>query len=531
MIRPPIKTFNTTGPCIPSEHYMLPVLPHQPKVEELIEDKYYFTLKAPSQSGKTTFLNFLTDKINSEGSYYALNCSLKSLRFDFDEDLAMTKLFSLINQALYLSTVTQIKEKSDSYNFFPTKNDTDIKISMLLSKLSEELDKDLIVFFDDADCLSGDGLISFSGQIRDAYLTRHKPGHKFPRSIVFAGEKMSEISDYFVQIRLKSDLTCSDSIGMASPSSLIKDDLTLANFTSDEIVRLFCQHTEASGQIFEPEVTERVWLWSEGQPWLVNALAFEAVNIILKKDYSKTITKEIIEQAADTLIQRRDTHVYSLSSQLKEFRANRVIDEVISDKSGYSKDHSVDHEILKSANRINQRAIPTEDGFIRNYSYPHKMELQSALTHRWVDVCKLDMASLLKEFQQDYLWNFHVIHDVYSYNDSFAHIFCFTYLLGVFKSVKEIRIREIGFFKGRIYLVAEYKQQLYPVQLAIKASNKFVDLRTKNCLKQLYSVMNRFLVKEGWLVIFDLNKKNNWQNENAFETTEYYGSTIHIVRS
>jgi hypothetical protein len=72
----PINTFNATGPCVPEERYMLPVLSRQPELEELIEGKFYFVLHAPRQSGKTAYLQFHADIINSEGRTYALVCSL-----------------------------------------------------------------------------------------------------------------------------------------------------------------------------------------------------------------------------------------------------------------------------------------------------------------------------------------------------------------------------------------------------------------------------------------------------------------------
>ncbi|MDR1298261.1 MAG: ATP-binding protein, partial [Deltaproteobacteria bacterium] len=75
----PIKIFNTAGPCNILDHYMLPVLPRVPVVGEMIEAKQYFILHAPRQSGKTTYLQFLAAKINSEDKFYAINCSLASL--------------------------------------------------------------------------------------------------------------------------------------------------------------------------------------------------------------------------------------------------------------------------------------------------------------------------------------------------------------------------------------------------------------------------------------------------------------------
>ena len=38
----------------------------------------------------------------------------------------------------------------------------------------------------------------------------------------------------------------------------------------------FAQHTAETGQGFTPEALDTVWEQSRGQPWLVNALAYEA---------------------------------------------------------------------------------------------------------------------------------------------------------------------------------------------------------------------------------------------------------------
>jgi hypothetical protein len=77
----------------------------------------------------------------------------------------MTKIVSLINQSVESSTVSAIRDKADGYNSLPGMTDPVRKVRKILHKLSEDLDKELIVFFDEADCLSGDGLIPFLAQI------------------------------------------------------------------------------------------------------------------------------------------------------------------------------------------------------------------------------------------------------------------------------------------------------------------------------------------------------------------------------
>ncbi|MCP4663468.1 MAG: ATP-binding protein, partial [bacterium] len=48
------RVFNTSGPCFPEEHYMLPAEERLSEARRLIELKRYFVLHAPRQTGKTT---------------------------------------------------------------------------------------------------------------------------------------------------------------------------------------------------------------------------------------------------------------------------------------------------------------------------------------------------------------------------------------------------------------------------------------------------------------------------------------------
>ncbi|MDR1297456.1 MAG: AAA-like domain-containing protein, partial [Deltaproteobacteria bacterium] len=265
-----IKTFNTIGPCNSSEHYLLPVLPRLPIIEKMINKKKNFIIHSPRQSGKTTFLNFLTTKINQEGRRYAINCSLATLRGVTDEDKAMTRVVSQINAAMTSSIVEAISTKAFTYNSLPSTQDSGFKIRRTLNLLCQDLDKDLVVFFDEADVLAGPGLITFLAQVRDGYIYRDATINKFPSSIALVG--MRDIRDY-----LTSNHPEAEGHHLASPFNIVSERMTLANFTLDEIRSLYHQHTEATGQVFEESAVERAWYWTEGQPWLVNAMAQEII--------------------------------------------------------------------------------------------------------------------------------------------------------------------------------------------------------------------------------------------------------------
>jgi hypothetical protein len=98
---------------------------------------------------------------------------------------------------------------------------------------------------------------------------------------------MHNIRDYKAQIRPDSQ-----SLGSASPFNIVTESLTLKNITKDEIASLYQQHTDETGQIFEEAAVELVWQQTQGQPWLVNAIAREVIVKILQSDCTQPLPPE-----------------------------------------------------------------------------------------------------------------------------------------------------------------------------------------------------------------------------------------------
>ena len=56
-----MRSFNTSGPNIPAEHYTLERSGLIARGVELIQKKHYFTIWAPRQTGKSTYFRLLAD--------------------------------------------------------------------------------------------------------------------------------------------------------------------------------------------------------------------------------------------------------------------------------------------------------------------------------------------------------------------------------------------------------------------------------------------------------------------------------------
>ncbi|MEQ8996895.1 MAG: hypothetical protein RID53_10380 [Coleofasciculus sp. B1-GNL1-01] len=99
-------------------------------------------------------------------------------------------------------------------------------------------------------------------------------------------------------------------------------------FTAPEVAQLYAQHTAETGQVFSPEAIQRAFELTQGQPWLVNALARQLVEVVVP-DLQQVITIDHLEQAKEILIQRQDTHLDSLAHLLREDRVRVILEPIL----------------------------------------------------------------------------------------------------------------------------------------------------------------------------------------------------------
>jgi len=129
-------------------------------------------------------------------------------------------------------------------------------------------------------------------------------------------------------------------------------------------------------------VYDLVWEYTTGQPWLVNALAYEACfRNKTGKDRKQPITVQMIEAVKRELILRRDTHIDQLADKLKEGRVKKVIEPMLSGETlqedAYHDDveYCLDLGLVKKtnhgldiANAIYREIIPRVLGFMTQLS-------------------------------------------------------------------------------------------------------------------------------------------------------------------
>ena len=124
----------------------------------------------------------------------------------------------------------------------------------------------LVLMIDEIDALIGDTLLAVLRQLRAGYPERPR---RFPQSVILCGVR--DVRDYRIHSRAKNAV-----IAGGSAFNIRAESLRLGDFTEVEARALLAQHTGETGQVFTEEARAGIWELTRGQPWLVNALAYEA---------------------------------------------------------------------------------------------------------------------------------------------------------------------------------------------------------------------------------------------------------------
>ncbi|MBR4172236.1 MAG: ATP-binding protein [Kiritimatiellae bacterium] len=499
---------------------MLPALDRLPGIRELVTDGNYFIIHAPRQTGKTTVLKALVREINDKGNMFALYCSLETLQNRTDPDKTNLAIRDLIADNVEMSPL--YVPVPDAPALRSDRGGIGLAVRTVLQNVCRAVGKPVAVFFDEADCPVGDALISFLRQLRDGYINRDVM--PFPKSVALVG--MLDVRDYKAQIRPDGQ-----SLGQISPFNIIAEDMLIPNFTELDIQALYAQHTAETGQTFADGVIEDVWQLTRGQPWLVNAIAYECVTKIHGSRYDETITVADVETAKEAIIRRRDTHVDSLMERMREPRVRRIVEPLISgDKSDVSYNdedyrYITDLGLLRIDRGTLVPANPMYAEIIGRYLSRGEQDamIRSIPETPWVKDDGLDMAGLMAAFQQFWRENSGADKNIMGYRESVPHLVLMAFLQRVTNGGGYIN-REMALGTGRLDLCVEFRGARYAIE--VKTSDNFNGEKSYSQCAKYLDTLN---LSEGWMPIFEKSKEKSWDEKIYSRDVEFEGKTIHVI--
>jgi hypothetical protein len=231
-----MRWFNTAGPCDPEVHYTIPSAGRLPSVKRLIDQRGYFVIHAPRQTGKTTTMLTLAQQLTNGGQYCAILVSAE-VGAAFPDDLAGAEeaILSRWRRAsrYYLPPELQAPPEAPG----PPGE----QIGAFLQDWAMVCPRPLVLLIDEADALQNTVLISLLRQLRDGYSQRPQG---FPHSLALIG--LRDVRDY--------RMAAGSRLRTSSPFNIKIESLTLGNFSPAEVAALY-RKTAVKPCAFRPGIS------------------------------------------------------------------------------------------------------------------------------------------------------------------------------------------------------------------------------------------------------------------------------------
>lgn len=502
---------------------MLPVSARLPAVRTVIDPKGYFVVHAPRQVGKTTSLLALGRELTAEGRYTALLVSAE-VGAPFAHDVGAAELAILSSWRQHASWQLPPSLQPPPWPDAPPGQ----RVGAALQAWAQASARPLVVFVDEIDALYDDALLSVLRQLRSGYPGR--PGG-FPWSLALVG--LRDVRDYKVSSGGDGRL------GTASPFNIKVKSVTLRDFNAGEVRELYAQHTADTGQAFEPDALERAFELTRGQPWLVNALAKEAVEEVAS-DRTRTITRADLDRAKEALIARQDTHLDSLAERLREPRVRRIVEPIL---AGRALDEVPDDDLrfvqdlglvrktseggLEVANPIYREVVPRALAATAMASLPR-------IKATWLTAeGALDVGALLEAFMIFWRQHGEALLATAPYAEIAPHLVLMAFLHRVVNGGGPLE-REYAVGRDRMDLCLRYGAVTLGIELKVwRGGDKKKDPAIAG-LAQLDEYLARLGARAaGWLIVFDQREglPPVAERTEAEPTTTPSGRAVTVVRA
>ena len=524
-----MRFFNTAGPIIPEDHYHVPPLGRLDfdEVLLLIERKRYFVMHAPRQTGKTSALLALMDELNGRGRYRCMYVNVE-IGQSAREDVGAAMRAILSQLALRAERILGERIVEEVWRRALEDSGPHGALQEVLSRWAAADVRPLVLMIDEIDALIGDTLLSVLRQLRAGYPDRPR---QFPQTVILCGVR--DVRDYRIQSTAENAI-----IAGGSAFNVRAESLRLGDFSLDEVRMLLAQHTETTGQIFAEDAQNAIWELTQGQPWLVNALSYEACfKNKAGRDRSQPITVNAIFDAREQLILRRETHLDQLTDKLQEERVRRVVEPLL---SGAASDEAIPQDDLEYvrdlglvsrqrpvaiANPIYQEVIP------RDLTYTTQEYLVQD-TAWYVDAeGKLRLADLLSAFQG--FFREHSEHWVerFQYKEAGPQLLLQAFLQRIVNTGGRIE-REYGLGRMRTDLLILWPapggalpgQAVRKAVVECKLLYRSLEQTVHEGLEQTRAYMDRCDATEGHLIVFDRTVGKSW-DDKLFRREEDIGDT------
>ncbi len=494
--RKPKRIFEKSGSVNPEESYYVlledVVNSDKQDIKTMVDRGRYFSIFAPRQSGKTTFLERICNEVHQEQTYVAILLSFQKYR-----KLSIERFYNQIQKNLYKQLIHRLTavdcEKLDEIKAYLNGHDLTDHISF--GDLFEELNqiirlKKIVIFIDEFDGIPLDELENFLTTLRDLYLKYKAVKQKALYSVGLVG------------IRNVTKLI----VGGVSPFN-IADQIDMPPFSLKNVRDLFSQYTEETNQPFTEEAVKRIHGETAGQTWLVNRLG-TILTLDIKLGTVEPINEDDVETAIQRLLKERNDHFHNLHEKAKLYKETFI--EIVFDNVEYNPDDE-DQTWLEQYGLVKNRdgrAVVANNIYKARYIKTFFKEVRAyedlSLQIYALPGDRLDMKRIILNFEK-YIAQIGVS-AFYEEKKPYEKTGQFLLTAWLYQFVKgehgELRY-EVRSGLGRMDILLTYKGKKYIIETKVNCHDDVTGIINEGILQLSSKYLETERRGEGYLVIFD----------------------------
>lgn len=494
--RKPRRTFEKSGPVNPEASYLVSIKnvsnSDNQDIKTMVDLGRYFSMFAPRQSGKTTFLEEFCVQLHRDPAYVAI-----ILCFQDYNSLNKKEFYSEIERELYdqlRNRLTDVGcEKAEVVNRFLDNHH--LKNHISFRRLFEELNriiqfKKIVIFIDEFDGIPIKELENFLTSLRKLYLKYKRVKQKALYSIGLVG------------IRNVTKLI----VGGVSPFN-IADQVDLPSFSLENVRDLYNQYTEETNQPFTENAIKKIHEETAGQTWLVNRLG-TILTVNIKPETVEPIDEQDVEEAIQNLLKERNYHFDNLYEKAKLYKETFV--EIVFDNVEYDPDDE-DQTWLEQYGLVRNKdghAVVTntiyQSRYIKTFFKEAKAYEDISLQEYVLPGDRLDMRRILLNFEQ-YITQIGV-RAFYKEDKPYEKTGQFLLTAWLYQFVRggegDLRY-EVSSGLGRMDILLTYKKRKYIIETKLNHQYDITRILEEGMAQVSKKYLASEAVEEGYLVIFD----------------------------
>jgi len=303
-----MKTFNITANCIPGKNYMVDTSNKLQQVMEMISRGEYFVINRPRQYGKTTTMLLLRKKLLSGKEYLPINMSFEGIGDDIftSEKAFCPRFYEIINDC--------IQQSDSSYSGLPDEKKQEIvgfyTLSKVISDIVSTIGKKIVLFIDEVDKSSNNTVfLNFLGMLRNKYISARAELDVTFHSVILAGVHDIRIMKQKIRPEVVGTrLGASYSDNFNSPWNIAVPFVIDMAFNPAEIETMLADYvTETGIKMDTKAISEKIYFWTSGYPFLVSNMCKIVAEQILPKQEDKAWNIDIIDNVAKMMIREKNT--------------------------------------------------------------------------------------------------------------------------------------------------------------------------------------------------------------------------------